>query len=73
MQTIVQSPICPHICEHWWGLLGNSTSITRASWPAVEEPSAEHLAIGAYMAVVEGNFRKAIDRLRAKKPVKVCR
>ena len=35
VQAIVLSPICPHICEHIWDLLGNKTSIMQAQWPEV--------------------------------------
>jgi leucyl-tRNA synthetase len=33
VQAILLSPFCPHICEHIWGLLGNTTSILDARWP----------------------------------------
>lgn len=32
-QLIVLSPICPHICEHGWGLLGKSGSVLDARFP----------------------------------------
>ncbi|XP_051960760.1 leucine--tRNA ligase, cytoplasmic-like isoform X2 [Xyrauchen texanus] len=32
-QTLLLAPICPHLCEHTWSLLGKSNSLMKASWP----------------------------------------
>ncbi|TRY58119.1 hypothetical protein DNTS_025532 [Danionella cerebrum] len=32
-QTLLLAPICPHLCEHTWTLLGKSSSLMRARWP----------------------------------------
>ncbi|RXN26704.1 leucine--tRNA cytoplasmic [Labeo rohita] len=32
-QTLLLAPICPHLCEHTWSLLGKSSSIMKACWP----------------------------------------
>ena len=32
---ILLNPICPHICEEGWEILGNKDSISNASWPKV--------------------------------------
>ena len=32
-QTVVLSPICPHVAEHIWKLLGKKGSVLRAGWP----------------------------------------
>jgi leucyl-tRNA synthetase len=32
-QMIILSPICPHFCEHGWGLLGKTGSVLDARWP----------------------------------------
>ncbi|KAM4620885.1 leucine--tRNA ligase, cytoplasmic [Polymixia lowei] len=32
-QTLLLAPICPHLCEYTWGLLGKPTSLMKASWP----------------------------------------
>uniref|UniRef100_A0A671UVX0 Leucine--tRNA ligase, cytoplasmic n=1 Tax=Sparus aurata TaxID=8175 RepID=A0A671UVX0_SPAAU len=32
-QTLLLAPICPHLCEYTWGLLGKTGSVTKASWP----------------------------------------
>jgi len=33
IQTILLAPVCPHVCEHVWGLLGKTESIMFAKWP----------------------------------------
>ncbi|KAI1903034.1 hypothetical protein AGOR_G00023010 [Albula goreensis] len=32
-QTLLLAPICPHLCEHTWILMGKSESVMKASWP----------------------------------------
>ncbi|XP_051955494.1 leucine--tRNA ligase, cytoplasmic [Xyrauchen texanus] len=34
-QTLLLAPICPHLCEHTWSLLGKSSSLMKACWPTV--------------------------------------
>ncbi|XP_011609365.2 leucine--tRNA ligase, cytoplasmic [Takifugu rubripes] len=34
-QTLLLAPICPHLCEYTWALLGKPTSLMNASWPVV--------------------------------------
>ncbi|CAB1353009.1 unnamed protein product [Coregonus sp. 'balchen'] len=32
-QTLLLAPICPHLCEHTWGLMGKTVSLMKALWP----------------------------------------
>uniref|UniRef100_A0A7N6A613 Leucine--tRNA ligase, cytoplasmic n=1 Tax=Anabas testudineus TaxID=64144 RepID=A0A7N6A613_ANATE len=32
-QTLLLAPICPHLCEYTWSLLGKTSSLVKASWP----------------------------------------
>ncbi|XP_034540125.1 leucine--tRNA ligase, cytoplasmic [Notolabrus celidotus] len=32
-QTLLLAPICPHLCEYTWSLLGKAGSLRTASWP----------------------------------------
>uniref|UniRef100_A0A1A7YTQ2 Leucine--tRNA ligase, cytoplasmic n=1 Tax=Iconisemion striatum TaxID=60296 RepID=A0A1A7YTQ2_9TELE len=32
-QTLLLAPICPHLCEYTWSLLGKAGSLMKASWP----------------------------------------
>lgn len=36
-QALLLSPICPHIAEYIWSLLGNKGSILNTKWPVVGE------------------------------------
>ncbi|XP_046391331.1 leucine--tRNA ligase, cytoplasmic [Ischnura elegans] len=42
LQAVLLSPICPHVCEHVWRLLGEERSILMSRWP-VEGPVDEVL------------------------------
>ncbi|KAK9875815.1 hypothetical protein WA026_009601 [Henosepilachna vigintioctopunctata] len=33
VQALILSPICPHVAEHVWKLLGKKSSIVKAQWP----------------------------------------
>ena len=48
-QTLLLCPICPHICEHIWGLLGKSRSIMHAVWPVAGPVEAGILQISQYV------------------------
>ncbi|XP_059208404.1 leucine--tRNA ligase, cytoplasmic [Centropristis striata] len=32
-QTLLLAPICPHLCEYTWGLLGKTSSVIKGPWP----------------------------------------
>lgn len=34
-QAILMAPICPHVADNVWYLLGNKTSILHTVWPKV--------------------------------------
>ncbi|XP_077329130.1 leucine--tRNA ligase, cytoplasmic [Lithobates pipiens] len=42
IQTLLLAPICPHLCEYIWSLLGKTDSIMNTSWP-VAGPADEVL------------------------------
>jgi leucyl-tRNA synthetase len=48
-QLIILSPICPHICEHGWELLGKKESIHRARWPQPAQPEQQLIDQGRYL------------------------
>ncbi|KAM8974469.1 leucine--tRNA ligase, cytoplasmic [Pelodytes ibericus] len=80
IQTLLLAPICPHLCEHVWSLLGKADSLMKASWPVaglVDEVlirSSQYLTETAhdlrlrlknYMAPAKG---KKVDKLPPQKP-----
>ncbi len=56
---LLLSPITPHISEEMWERLGNSGSIYRESWPAVDEKAAEEETL-TIVVQINGKLR---DRL----------
>jgi len=42
-QLIILSPVCPHICEYGWGLLGEKGSVIHARWPEPSVPVDESI------------------------------
>ncbi|XP_060064776.1 leucine--tRNA ligase, cytoplasmic-like [Ylistrum balloti] len=56
-QTLMLSPICPHICEHLWGLLGNTESIMHASWPQAGPVDDKLIQMSQYIMNSAHNFR----------------
>lgn len=57
------SPICPHIAEELWQILGNDDSITYSNWPTYDE---EKLVDNEIEIVIQVN-----GKVRAKKKVPV--
>lgn len=71
-QAIILSPICPHLTEHIWTLLGNQSSITRTSWPVVGPVNELLLQESAYLMDASHEFRvrlKTFINQQAKKKV----
>ncbi|XP_014779256.1 leucine--tRNA ligase, cytoplasmic [Octopus bimaculoides] len=56
-QTLILSPICPHLCDHIWQILGHTTSIMNASWPTSDVVD-ESLSLSAeYLIEAVHSFR----------------
>ena len=36
-QALLLSPVCPHVCDHLWSLLGKEGTILKAKWPKAGE------------------------------------
>lgn len=64
VQALLLCPICPHICEHIWNLLGNSGSIMNARWPVLEGGMDETLLKEAdYFQTVAHEFRVRLKKM----------
>ncbi|KAH9133181.1 hypothetical protein LEN26_007144, partial [Aphanomyces euteiches] len=70
-QTIMLAPICPHICEHFWTLLGKPGFVSNALWPAVTGPTDFTLLRASdFLAKSLKHFRDAVlkgDQAKGKK------
>lgn len=56
-QAVILSPICPHIAEHVWQLLGRKESILKCQWPSVPEYDSVLISAGAYLDQAAHEFR----------------
>ncbi|XP_028906889.1 leucine--tRNA ligase, cytoplasmic isoform X1 [Ornithorhynchus anatinus] len=57
VQTLLLCPICPHLCEHIWTLLGKPTSIMKASWPAAGPVDEVLIRSSQYLMEVAHDLR----------------
>lgn len=63
LQTLLLAPICPHVCEHVWGLLGKPGSVVReARWPVVDAPDEVLLRSAEYMREATHDARIRLKR-----------
>ncbi|KAL1506028.1 hypothetical protein ABEB36_005464 [Hypothenemus hampei] len=57
IQALLLSPICPHVAEKVWELLGNKTSIVKASWPKVGSINEVNIKASEYLMETAHSFR----------------
>ncbi|XP_050503774.1 leucine--tRNA ligase, cytoplasmic [Diabrotica virgifera virgifera] len=57
VQTIILAPICPHVSEHVWELIGNKTSVVNASWPVVGPIDEIKIKASEYLMECAHSFR----------------
>lgn len=63
VQTLLLCPICPHLAEHLWELIGKTGSIMDASWPAVGKVDVPLLKSADYLADCTHEFRVRIKTM----------
>lgn len=56
-QALVFSPICPHVAEYVWGLLGNKNSILHQGWPKVGDVNEVQIKCSEYLMEAAHSFR----------------
>ncbi|XP_076181094.1 leucyl-tRNA synthetase [Ptiloglossa arizonensis] len=57
LQIILLSPICPHVAEHVWKLIGKEGSILNATWPQIGEIDEILIKSSQYLMDVAHSFR----------------
>ncbi|XP_058399241.1 leucine--tRNA ligase, cytoplasmic isoform X1 [Diceros bicornis minor] len=57
VQTLLLAPVCPHICEHIWTLLGKPNSIMNASWPLAGPVDETLIRSSQYLMEVAHDLR----------------
>ncbi len=56
-QVLVLAPICPHISEHMWAMLGNKGSIMKAKWPETGKVDEICIKKSEYLMEATRDFR----------------
>ncbi|CAG9091449.1 unnamed protein product [Plutella xylostella] len=70
-QAKLVSPICPHVAEHVWELLGNKRSILHETWPVAGEIDEVAVKASNYLMDAAHSFRIYLKNHSAvKKPKK---
>ncbi|XP_066146894.1 leucine--tRNA ligase, cytoplasmic [Euwallacea fornicatus] len=57
VQALLLSPICPHVCEKVWEMLGNTSSIVKAAWPAIGAINEIDIKASEYLMEAAHSFR----------------
>ncbi|XP_067663552.1 leucine--tRNA ligase, cytoplasmic-like [Haliotis asinina] len=57
VQVLMLAPLCPHISEHIWGLLGKPDSIMKALWPVGGEVDMKLVQASEYITDAAHEFR----------------
>lgn len=63
-QALLMAPICPHVAEHVWSLLGNKESIMLAQWPEVGTINEIDILCSEYLMENAHSFRLNLKNLQ---------
>lgn len=56
-QAVILSPICPHVSEHVWTLLGEKDTILKVRWPSTPSFDRVLISAGSYLNQCAHDFR----------------
>nr|XP_036222723.1 leucine--tRNA ligase, cytoplasmic [Bactrocera oleae] len=62
-QALLVAPICPHVADYVWGLLGNKESIVHARWPEVGAINEIEIKCSEYLMEAAHTFRLNLKNL----------
>ncbi|XP_004518566.1 leucine--tRNA ligase, cytoplasmic [Ceratitis capitata] len=62
-QALLVAPICPHVADYVWGLLGNKESIVHARWPEVGAINEIDIKCSEYLMEAAHAFRLNLKNL----------
>ncbi|EDV19829.1 uncharacterized protein TRIADDRAFT_61696 [Trichoplax adhaerens] len=65
VQILLLAPICPHLCEHVWALIGKKGSIMSAAWPTAGPVDKILLRASDYLMNGAHDFRLRIKNQTA--------
>lgn len=69
-QVLLMAPVCPHIAEHIWSLLGKQGSIVNAKWPVAGDVDENLIRDSEYLMSTAHAFRVTQKKLIAKSAAK---
>lgn len=62
VQAVLLSPICPHICEQIWQLLGKDGLIVNTKWPQAGPIDEVITKAADFMKSAMSKFRERLDK-----------
>lgn len=62
-QALLVAPICPHVADYVWSLLGNKQSIVHARWPEVGAINEIEIKCSEYLMEAAHTFRLNLKNL----------
>lgn len=65
-QALLMSPVCPHVAEHIWALLGKQGSILNAKFPVAGEVDEKLIRDSEYLMASAHSFRVTQKKLMSK-------
>ncbi|CAH1098943.1 unnamed protein product [Psylliodes chrysocephalus] len=57
VQTKIMAPICPHVAEHVWELIGNKTTVINGPWPVAGPIDEIKIKASEYLMETAHSFR----------------
>jgi len=71
VQALLLAPVCPHVAEHLWTLIGRDGFVVNAPWPVCRDVDVELLQRSTALAHVLHDFRlkKPTKAIKGKVPV----
>ncbi|KAF5297292.1 hypothetical protein FQA39_LY12131 [Lamprigera yunnana] len=57
VQALILCPICPHVCEYIWSLLGKTEYIVKSPWPTAGSVNKTIIKSSEYLMEVAHSFR----------------
>ncbi|XP_077984982.1 leucine--tRNA ligase, cytoplasmic-like [Glandiceps talaboti] len=62
-QILLLVPLCPHICEHIWQVIGKEGSIMKARWPETQEVDDVLVRSSQYLMDSAHDFRIRLSKI----------
>ncbi|KRT82169.1 tRNA synthetase, partial [Oryctes borbonicus] len=56
-QALLLAPICPHVCERIWSMLGKESSIVKSKWPTIGKIDEILIKSSEYLMEAAHSFR----------------